>query len=322
MSVRCALLVLLLVLFGCSRSHDEHEHGHGHGHEHGEAPGHDHGHDEHDEHGSDRTRIAAAIAAEAGIVVAPAGPGVIRDEHLVQGLLTPVEGRHARIGARFPGPIRSVAVGVGEAVRQGQTLATVESNVSLAPYAISAPFDGVVLERRASVGEIAGSDPLFEIADLSTLWVDLHLFGSDAGHIQAGQSIEVIRLSDGARQSSVLERILPVTATASQSTVARAVLDNSDGQWRPGAAVQARVSVSSAELPLVVPLAALQRLADQEVVFIQLGDEYQARPLQLGRRDGTAAEVLTGLQPGDQVVVEQSYLIKADIEKAGASHDH
>ncbi len=269
-----------------------------------------------------RTRIAADIATQAGIRVAAAGPGVIRDEHELQGLLTPIEGRHARLAARFPGPIRSITVGVGDAVRQGQALATVESNVSLAPYTITSPIDGVVLARSATVGEVAGESPLFEIADLSALWVDVHLFGGDAQHIVAGLPIEVTRLSDGVSASTTLDRVLPATATASQSTVGRARIDNADGRWRPGAAVRARVTVAEHAVPLAVPLAALQRFRDWDVVFVRVGDDYEIRPLELGRRDGVHVEVLEGLKAGDEIVVEQSYLVKADIEKSGASHDH
>ncbi|HWS74636.1 MAG TPA: efflux RND transporter periplasmic adaptor subunit [Quisquiliibacterium sp.] len=269
-----------------------------------------------------RTRIAAAVATQAGIVVAKAGSGKIRDEHDVQGLLTPIEGRHARVVARFPGPVRAVRVGVGDTVRAGQVLATVESNISLSSYTVTAPIGGTVLARNAGVGDLAGEQTLFEIADLSRLWVDLHLFGSDAQHITPGLPVEVVRLSDGVSTQTTLDRVLPGTATASQSTVARATIDNADGRWRPGAAVRARVTVAEQSVPLMVPLAALQRFRDWDVVFIRVGDEYEIRPLELGRRDGTNVEVLGGLNAGDPIVVEQSYVVKADIEKSGASHDH
>jgi len=269
-----------------------------------------------------RTTIAADIAEQAGIVVAPAQPGTIRDEHEVQGLLTPIEGRHARVVARFAGPVQSVAVGVGDAVKAGQTLATVESNVSLSSYAIVAPLSGIVLARNASVGDLAGERPLFEVADLSKLWVDLHLFGADGQHLRPGVPVQVVRLSDNRTIATTLDRVLPGTATASQSTVARATIDNTDGRWQPGAAVRARVTVAEDRVALVVPLAALQRFRDWDVVFIRDGDDYEIRPLQLGRRDGVNVEVLGGLKAGDPVVVEQSYLVKADIEKSGASHDH
>jgi len=116
--------------------------------------------------------------------------------------------------------------------------------------------------------------------------------------------------------------VLPGTATASQSTVARAVLDNDDGLWRPGSAVKARITVEQQPAALVVPLAALQVLEGRDVVFVRDGDRYTAHPVRLGKRDGRQVEVLEGLDAGDAVVVEQSYLIKADIEKAGASHEH
>jgi cobalt-zinc-cadmium efflux system membrane fusion protein len=73
---------------------------------------------------------------------------------------------------------------------------------------------------------------------------------------------------------------------------------------------------------LVVPVTALQTFRDWEVVFIRSGDTYEVRPIEIGRRDGSRVEVLSGLRKGDQVVVEQSYLVKADIEKSGTSHDH
>lgn len=269
-----------------------------------------------------RTTIAADVAEDAGIVVAPAGPGVIRDEHEVQGLLTPIEGRYARVVARFPGPVKSLRAGVGDTVRAGETLATVESNVSLSDYAVGAPLAGTVLARHAAVGDLAGEQPLFEIADLSALWVDLHLFGADAQHITQGLPVEVTRLSDGVSVKTNLDRVLPGTATASQSTVARATVANEDGRWRPGAAVRARVTVAERPVALMVPLGALQRFRDWDVVFVRHGEDYEIRPLELGRRDGVNVEVLSGLKAGDPVVVAQSYLVKADIEKSGASHDH
>lgn len=270
-----------------------------------------------------RTEIAADVAYASGIRVQPARPGVIADEHEVQGLLTPVEGRIAKVMARFPGPIRSLRANVGDPVRAGQALATVESNLSLTTYTVSAPISGVVLARSASVGAVAGEGaPLFEIADLSSLWVDLHIFGADAQHIRPGIPVTITRMSDGVGVETTLERVLPGTATASQSTVARATIANADGLWRPGSAVKAKVTVDRQPAGVVVPLTALQTFRDWDVVFTRSGNTYEVRPVELGKRDGERAEVLSGIKPGDPVVVEQSYLVKADIEKSGASHDH
>lgn len=269
------------------------------------------------------TRIEADIARESGIVAAPAGPGTIADAHEVQGLLTPIEGRRARIAARFAGPVRALHANLGDAVRAGQTIAVVDSNQSLSPYALTSPISGVVVARDAAVGDIADAGRvLMEVADLSQLWVDLHVYGRDARHLRPGSPVTVVRLDDGTRQQTEVDRVLPATATASQSTVVRARLDNSDGQWRPGTAITAEVVVDRIDVALAVPLAAVQRMAGADAVFVVEGDRYVSRPVRLGRRDAVHVEVLEGLVAGEQVVVEQSYLVKADIGKADAGHAH
>jgi len=289
------------------------------------------GHDDHAEEAegpeaahADSTVIPAKIAQEAGIRVAPVGPGTIADAHEVQGLLTPVDGRIAQAVARFPGPVRTLRANVGDAVRAGQALATVESNLSLTAYTVSAPIGGVVTARHAQLGGAAAEGaPLFEIADLSTLWVDLHIFGNDTQHITAGVPATVTRMTDGVSADTTLERILPGTATASQSTVARALLRNADGLWRPGAAVKARIVVATTPAALVVPLTALQNMEGRDVVFVRSGqDRFEARPVELGQRDAAQVAVLSGLRAGEQVVIAQSYVVKADIGKAGAAHEH
>jgi cobalt-zinc-cadmium efflux system membrane fusion protein len=276
----------------------------------------------HDEAHHDEVEIDANTAAELGLRTATVGPGMVRDAHEVQGLLTPVEGRHARVRARYPGPVQSVRAGVGDLVKAGQTLAIVESNVSLTAYPVVAPFAGTILDVAVGPGDQAGDAPLFELADLSSLWVDLHLFGPDAQHITPGLPVEITRLSDSAQATTKLDRILPGTATASQSTVARATIKNSDGQWRPGAAVRARVTVHERQAALVVPVTALQTFEGETVVFVRDGNHYAPRPVKLGERDSRSAEVLEGLKGGEEIVVEQSYLIKADLEKESAGHAH
>jgi len=291
----------------------------------GTAADHGSGHDDHDDDDTSpwSTTIADAQAEAAGIVVAAVGPGTIADEHDVQGLLAPVDGRTAQVTARFPGPVRALRATVGDRVRAGQALASIESNLSLTTYSVAAPISGVVLSRQVQVGAVAGEGQvLFDIGDLSQLWVDLHIFGADTQHITAGVPVTVTRMTDGASQSTMLERVLPGTATASQSTVARATVLNSDGLWRPGAAVRARIVVASTPAALVVPLSALQTLDGQEVVFVRDAQTYTARPVQLGARDAQQVAVTSGLTAGEQVVVQQSYVIKADIGKAGAAHEH
>lgn len=269
------------------------------------------------------TTMPAQRAAANGIRTERVGPGTIADQHEVQGLLTPVEGSIAKVQARFPGPIRSLRANVGDTVRAGQPLATIESNLSLTTYTVTAPISGVVLARDASVGAVATEGfALYEIANLGDLWVDLHVFGRDAQHIGPGNAVVITRMSDGETAETRIERILPSTATASQSTVARARIRNSDGMWRPGSAVRARITVDEQATAMTIPLTAVQKAGEEDVVYVVAGEKYTQRVVRLGKRDARRVEVLSGLKPGEVVVTEQSFLIKADIEKSTAEHDH
>jgi len=188
-------------------------------------------------------------------------------------------------------------------------------------YSVTAPFSGVVLARSTSVGDVAADNTLFEIADLSEVWVDLRALGSDAERLSPGQMVTIRSATGGLEATGKLQGILPL-ASAGQTVVARVALTNSEGRWRPGMAVSAEVVIAETEVPLTVKESGLQRFRDFTVVFAQVGNSYEVRMLELGRRDGDRVEVLKGLKPGTRYVSEQSYLIRADIEKSGASHDH
>lgn len=269
-----------------------------------------------------RTTMPATVAEAAGVRIGTAGPAVIKDRIRLMGRVTLDANRFAEVRSRFAGPVREVRVGLGDTVKAGQTLAIVENRDSLRSFAVAAPFAGVVLARHTNVGDVAGDLPMFEIADLSTLWVEFNAFGKNAVRLAPGQAIRVKETTGELQVDTSLERLLPMASAASQTVVARARLANADGAWRPGMAVEGEVTVASREVPLAVKRSGLQRFRDFTVVFAQVGDTYEVRMLELGNQDSEHVEVLGGLKPGTPYVTEQSFLIKADIEKSGASHDH
>ena len=117
-----------------------------------------------------RTRMPAAVAEAAGVTIETAGPAVIRNNTRLMGRVVLNGDRFAEVKARFPGPVQSVHVKLGDTVRSGQALAVVENRDSLRSYTVTAPISGVVLARHTNVGDVAGDGPLFEIADLSEVW--------------------------------------------------------------------------------------------------------------------------------------------------------
>ncbi|CAM5556198.1 efflux RND transporter periplasmic adaptor subunit [Rhodanobacter lindaniclasticus] len=268
-----------------------------------------------------RVSMSAATAAASGVKTATAGPATIRNALPLMGRVAIDRSRQAQVRARFPGIVRAVPVNLGDQVRRGQTLATVEGNDSMRSYAVIAPLDGVVLARNTNVGDVAGEAPLFEIADLSSVWIELNAVGRDADRLRPGQAVAVRPASGGEALPTRIDALLPVT-NAGMSVVARAQIPNKDNAWRPGMAVVGDVTVAEREVPLAVNISGLQRFRDFTVVFANIGDTYEVRMLELGDRDDTSVEVLGGIKPGTTYVSEQSFLIRADIEKSGASHDH
>ncbi len=270
-----------------------------------------------------RTRIAAKAAAQAGVTTAVVGVVQLRPALTLFGTVGIDPARRALVRARFPGPVKRLAVREGDTVKAGALLAIVESNDSLSSYAINAPISGTVTQLYTSLGNVSGSDPLLELTDLSALSVQFQAFGSDVALLKAGLAASV---SDAQNPALVamgqIDRVLPVADSHTGGTVARIALKNPRGNWRPGMAVNVQLQMDTGAAVLAVDQRALQRFRDWDVVFIQVGDAYEIRPLTLGRRDKDFVEVLDGIRLGDSYVVEQSFLIKADIEKSGASHDH
>jgi cobalt-zinc-cadmium efflux system membrane fusion protein len=273
-----------------------------------------------------RVTIAAPQAADAGIRVEAAGGATIKDTLTLTGRLMPNAERVRSVTARFPGAIRQVIRSVGDSVRAGERLVTIESNESLEVYAVNAPIAGVIVERHANPGENAGAEPLFVIADYSELWAELNLFPRDLPRVKAGQTVKLTSVDGEALGEGKISRIAPVEAAqhggVSGIYSARVLLANPEQRLVPGLFVEGAVQIGAAAVPLAVKRSGLQAFRDFTVVFAQVGETYEVRMLELGRQDDTWVEVLSGLAPGTAYVSENSYLIKADIEKSGASHDH
>lgn len=268
-----------------------------------------------------RTEIPAALAEEAGIETEMAGPVTIVETVRLTGRVQADPARLAQVRARFPGAVKSIEARLGERVHAGDALARIQSNESLQTYTLQAPIEGVILRRDVQPGMATGTEPLFVIADLSQVWVELDVFARHIGQVKSGQSVTIESL-DGTRFTGRIDWVAPLTLHASQSVQARVILDNAAGLLRPGQFVRARVTVAEHPVELAVRQSAIQRFRDFEVVFARFGETYEVRMLELGRRNSEWIEVLGGLKPGSEYVTGNSYLIKADIEKSGASHDH
>ena len=268
-----------------------------------------------------RTTIAADIADAAGIQVETAGPATLVTTLKLYGQIAADPARQREVAARYPGLIQTVHKSLGESVRAGETLAVIESNDSLRSYNLTSPIAGVITQRNANPGEQSGERTLFTIVDQSSVIAQLSVFPADRSRIRIGAPVQVEAADGAARTAGKIERLELQTAN-NQSVIARATLENASGQFLPGTFITAQAQIATRQVPLAVKTVGLQPFRDFTVVFQRVENTYEVRMLELGETQGEWAEVLGGLKAGAQYVTQNSYLIKADVEKAGASHDH
>lgn len=271
------------------------------------------------EHGSRMLEISDSLAREYGISTAVAAPGEIRQTLLFYGRTEPDPQQISHITARYPGMILSIGPALGDSVDAGEVIAQIESNNNLQDYDIRAPISGIVVSKHANPGEITGNDPLLTIANYDRLWVDLSVFPGDAARVRGGQPV-TITMSGMAAESTI--SYLNPGEGDTPAVIARVPVDNTELNWTPGLLVEGYVEIARNEVALRVERRALQELEGEQVVFTREGEHYRAQSLRLGRRDRRYVEVLDGLAAGDEYVVESSYVLKADLEKDGATHSH
>lgn len=270
-----------------------------------------------------RVELTAEAAAGSGIEVATAGPAKLETRLRLNGLIAPNEDRLAHVLPRFAGIVKEARKRVGDRVEKGEVVAVVQSNQSLEPYDVRSEIAGTVIQKHVTPGEfVSEGDDLFTVADLGTVWVDLNVYRQDFARLAVGQPVLLDPGEGIAKAEARLAYISPFGAPNTQTMLARVVLPNPNGDWRPGLFVTAEVLVDQATVPLAVRASAIQTLRDWSVVFVQEGDVYEAQPVEVGRRDGEWVEVLSGLKPGQRYAARGSFVLKADVGKAGASHDH
>lgn len=268
-----------------------------------------------------RTRIGPDVAAAFGLQSEQAGGATIEETITAYGRIFPDPARMSRVSARFDGAISSVEVSVGDVVRRGQVLASVESNESLNTYNVTAPIGGTITERMANAGEQTAGRSLFTILDNSTVWAKIAVFPQNRERARVGMPVTVRSALGEIERSGKISRFEMQTGST-QAVPAVVVLENADGALVSGMYVEAAIQVAVHEVPLAVKRSGLQSFRDFTVVYAKIGDQYEVRMLDLGRQDEEWVEVLGGLAPGTAYVTENSYLVKADIEKSGATHDH
>ncbi|MCV0387572.1 MAG: efflux RND transporter periplasmic adaptor subunit [Nitrobacter sp.] len=191
---------------------------------------------------------------------------------------------------------------------------------------VRAPIDGQIVERRVDLGAPVGREgqesEIYVIADLSSLWVDLSVPTSDLANVVVGQHVAVTARQAGLRADAEVIFVGPVLQADTRSARVIAAMDNAALAWRPGVFVTARILVAEQSADLCVPRAALQTIEGQQNLFVRTDDGFEKREVAIGRGDEAQAEIVFGLDPGEVVATTRTFVLKAELGKGEAGHDH
>ncbi|MCK6485483.1 MAG: efflux RND transporter periplasmic adaptor subunit [Phycisphaerae bacterium] len=197
-----------------------------------------------------------------------------------------------------------------------------ERDTDYSRYEIKAPFAGTVIEKHITLGEVVNPETsCFVLADLSDVWIDVTVYPQDVPHVVSGRPVIVSAAGMNAHRGEIAY-VSPKVDEGTRTGMARVVLPNADGHWRPGMFVRADLVVSAEDARVVVPDSAIQTIENQPVVFVEEHERFEMRPVVVGRKSGTHCEVVSGLNPGERYAATGTFILKAELGKAEAEHEH
>ncbi len=190
---------------------------------------------------------------------------------------------------------------------------------------ILAPASGIVRSRMVAEDDrIMPGMTLYEIADLSRIWVMFDIFEQDLGKVRVGSTIRFEAASaPGTTSEGRISWVAPEVDGMKRTVAARVEVANADGRWKPGMRVSGRVEAASGQV-LLVPETAVLWTGPRSLVYVRLPDHetpvFEARDVVVGARYGDQREIRSGLQAGDVVVVSGTFAVDAEFQLAGKAH--
>jgi cobalt-zinc-cadmium efflux system membrane fusion protein len=186
---------------------------------------------------------------------------------------------------------------------------------SFTRFEITAPLDGTVVAKHIVLGEVLkeDSDP-FLIADLSSVWVELKIHQEDLATIRPGQTV-LVSAGDALHVEGAITLVSSTLSEATRTALARIVIPNPDGRWRPGLFVTGRVVAEEVAAGVVVPKDALVRLDGQSCVFVEIAEGFTPQAVTIGRSNDIQVEITAGLKAGQRYVTRGAFTLKSELNK-------
>ncbi len=198
-----------------------------------------------------------------------------------------------------------------------------EPAYSLSRYEITAPFDGMVIQKHITLGEMLKDDTAaFVVADLSSVWANVYVHPRELPNISNGQEAVIATGNGVPNIQGRVEHVEPIVGENTRSAIARVVLDNLDGRLRPGLFVTAKIYLQDIDVAIAIPKTALKNFENKTITFIRKEGGFEPNIVKTGRADNSRVEIVSGLKAGELFASEGSFILKAEAGKNDASDEH
>ncbi|MBR0752790.1 efflux RND transporter periplasmic adaptor subunit [Bradyrhizobium jicamae] len=197
---------------------------------------------------------------------------------------------------------------------------------SLRKQSLRAPISGRISERRVDLGGLIGREgqesELFVIVNLDDIWVDLAVSPEDIAAVREGVPVKIRAIGSDDEASADVIFVSPLLDRETRNARVIATLPNKDHRWKPGTFITAEVPLGGAPSNVMISKKALQTIKGTPTVFVRNTDGFEARSVRTGREDDDDIEIVNGLSPGETIAIDNSFVLKAELEKGEAEHDH
>lgn len=225
------------------------------------------------------------------------------------------EDRFCKVVPRFPGIVKKVNKKIGDIVKKGDILAIVESNESLTTYNIKSLISGTVVKKNITIGEFVSNDTnVYEVANLSNIWVNLVVYAKNSKNIKIGQKVKIESIGTHIKTEGSISYISSFYNRKTRNLIARVVIPNHNGLWYPGTFIKAKIFLKVSEKLPVVSINAVQKIDGEYRVFIpESKNEFKSVDVVLGKRDKNNVQIIKGLKAGDTYISKGAFDLKAKL---------
>ncbi|MDE2442260.1 MAG: efflux RND transporter periplasmic adaptor subunit [Betaproteobacteria bacterium] len=198
-----------------------------------------------------------------------------------------------------------------------------EAKGGLNRFELRAPFDGMIVERHLSLGEaVQANANVMTLSDLSTVWAEIVVSAKDLNTVKVGTTATVRAASFESQAQGKISYVGALLGEQTRTATARVTLSNPDNAWRPGLFVNVEIVSGEVNAPVTVNAEAIQNIENKNMVFVRTAEGFKAVPVETGRSDGKVVEITKGLEAGTPYASKGSFVLKSELGKASAEHEH